>query len=118
VTADPRVAALVVLRPADGDDLFRRVISAETVHESQADPEAAERVRRAFEEAGFAVGPLVGISFAIEGPKELMQSRFPDFAATEGTGRELSLELLPSNLTEVIHAVVSEAPPDFGPGNY
>lgn len=92
-----RVAALVVLRPG---------------------AQAGESVRRAFEAAGFTVGPLVGRSFSIEGPKELMQTRFPDFAASEGTGAELRAGWLDDELSGDVQAVVSEPPPDFGPTSY
>jgi len=99
MTAEPRVAALVVLDPA-------------TL------PETAARTRGAFAQAGFAVGPLVGISYSIEAPRELMESWFPDFTGKEGTGAELSLEQVPPEVAAGIQAVVSEAPPDFGPGSF
>lgn len=115
--AEPRVGALVVLRPAGGGDVTTRAITAQNVNESAPDRETAEGARRMFAQAGFQVGPLVGIAFSIEGPRELMTSFFDDFVEREGTGAELSLERLPRDAAAVIQAVVSEAPPDFGPGN-
>jgi hypothetical protein len=97
-------AVLVVLRAQEG--------------EHEADPEAAARVRRAMADAGFRLGPLVGISFAAEGSRERVESTFPRFRELQGTGAELSLERLPDDVTPYIRAVVSEAPPDFGPTSY
>jgi hypothetical protein len=91
-----RVAALVVLR----------------------DAEQGEQVRQWFAQAQFTVGPLVGISFSIEAPRALMESHFPDFAEHEGTGAELRLDHLPREIADRVQAVVSEAPPEFGPRSY
>jgi hypothetical protein len=111
-------AALVVLRPAGGGDVTGEPITAATVREHQPDPQAAERARRAFADAGFEVGPLVGISFSIAGPRRLLESRFPGFDELEGTGAELPLDRLPADTADAVAAVVSEKPPDFGPGNW
>jgi hypothetical protein len=76
-----------------------------------------ERVRSWFEDAGFRVGPLVGISFSIEAARRRMGEVFPDFAAAEGRDRELSLDVLPAEIRSAVRAAATEAPPDFGPGN-
>jgi hypothetical protein len=80
--------------------------------------QAGEGVRRTFEAAGFTVGPLVGRSFSIEGPRELMEAHFPDFADGEGTGAELRHDWLDDEHSRDVQAVVSEPPPDFGPTSY
>ena len=118
MSGEPRVGALVVLRPPGAEDLGTRTITAETVEQSRPPPEGAARVREVLARAGFTVGPLIGISFSIEGPRELMESTFPDFREREGSGAELGLERLPPDAAEDIQAVVSEAPPDFGPTSY
>ena len=82
------------------------------------DPQDAERVRGVFARAGFAVGPYVGISFSIESTRELMEAWLPDFSEREGSGAELSLERLPDDVRSAVQAVVSEAPPDFGPTSW
>jgi hypothetical protein len=89
------VAALVVLHEgADGD-----------------------RVRRWFAEQGFAVGPLVGISFSIEAPRPLMERHFADYHGAAEGGGELQLDALPEEPRAAVRAVAVEAPPEFGPGN-
>lgn len=110
-------AVLVVLRPAGGGDLGAEPITAETVERSLPAPEAAATVRAWFQRAGFRLGPLVAISFSAEGSRDLTERWFPDFAALEGSGEALGLEELPADIASLVQAVVSEAPPAFGPGN-
>ena len=71
-----------------------------------------DEVREFFEQAGFAVGPTVGISFSIEAPEPLMKETFPDF---DGRPRELSLRKVPRKVRRRLDSVVVERPPDFGP---
>jgi hypothetical protein len=111
-------AALVVLRPAGGGELGARTITAETVEQDRPAPESVAQARQAFADAGFTVGPVVGLSFSIEGPRDLMERTFPDFREREGTGTPLSLERQPPEVANHIEAVVSEAPPAFGPTDY
>lgn len=116
--AEERVAALVVMRPAGGGEPGgREPITAETIERNAPEPEATERVRRFFAEQGFEVGPLVGVSFSIAAPRETTEQLFEGFGQLEGTGRELPLNALPPDIQEEVHAVTTEAPPDFGPGN-
>jgi hypothetical protein len=110
--------ALVVLRPAGGGDVTGGPITAADVGRHAPDPQAAERARRAFADAGFEVGELVGISFSIAGPRRLLEAWFPGFVKLEGTGAELPLDRLPSDVAETVQAVVTEAPPEFGPVSY
>lgn len=92
--AEERTAALVVLKPGAGE---------------------AERAKKYFADAGFELGPLVGISFSISGAAALMDQTFADFRALHGSGGELDLSKLPDDVRGVVRAVVTEAPPDFGP---
>lgn len=116
--SDRLAGALVVLRPAGGRDVTAGPITAANVSEHAPDPDAAERARRTFADAGFGTGPLTGISFSITGPRDLMESWFPGFAGVEGTGAELPLDRLPADVSAAVQAVVTEAPPDFGPPSY
>jgi hypothetical protein len=95
VSSEERVAALVVL------------------HEGAE----GEPARRWFADQGFSTGPLVGISFSIEGSRSLMDEYFADFPTAEGPEKELGLERLPTDVRALVRAVVVEAPPDFGPTN-
>lgn len=115
MTAEARVAALVVMRPAGGGDVTTRAIAADNIGAAVPAREEAARARRFFSESGFQVGPLVGVSFSIEGPRELMEAWFQDFADREGTDAELSLDRLPPEVAGGVRAVATQAPPDFGP---
>ena len=78
-------------------------------------PEAAvQAVRGVFHQAGFALGPYVGISFSISGPASLFESYFRIRLATLQSG-ELPLGVLPPLVAGVIDAVAFTPPPDFGP---
>ena len=107
------VGALVVLRPAAGETA--EPITAQTIERHRPDPDQAERVRSWFADAGFKVGPIVGVSFSIVAPAERMSAVFPGIAA--GVEQELSAEALPRELRASVQAVTTESPPDFGPGN-
>ncbi len=76
-----------------------------------------EPVRRWFADQGFEVGPQVGISFSIEASRAHLTEHFQGFEEAEGSGAEMSLDTLPGELRPAVKAVVSEAPPDFGPTN-
>lgn len=116
--AEDRVAALVVMPPASGEDLSEgQPLSAATIERATPDPASVQRALRFFAESGFETGPLVGISFSIAAPRERMERFFPDFTDLEGSGHELPLHGLPANVRDAVSAVTTEAPPDFGPGN-
>jgi hypothetical protein len=71
------MVVLVILRPASG----RRItgdseITAETLGQYEPSDEDVNAVRAAFGEAGFDVGPLVGVSFAATGPRALVERFF------------------------------------------
>ena len=76
-------------------------------------------VRGWFERQGFMVGPLVGISFSIEGPRAGMEEAFSGYGEAEQAGgeRELALDALPEDVRSAVRAVTLEAPPDYGPWN-
>jgi hypothetical protein len=115
--SDDEAAVLVVLRPARGDLGDVGPITARNLESAAPDPEAAERARATFADLGLTPGPVVGISFALHGPRERLRELLPDLDAKEGTGQELDLFRLPAAAREAIQAVVSEAPPEFGPWN-
>ena len=82
-------------------------------------PEGVESVRSWFSHMGFAVDPVVGISFSISGPGELFRSVFGSVgpgAVAELDQAALS-DVLEPDLLATVAAVVIGPPPDFGPGN-
>lgn len=106
-------------------------VTAENVHEYTPDPERAEAARRAYAEAGFEVGEVVGNSFSITAPAGTFEKVFKvktSRGETEGVkarartggeaGYELSLDDLPAGLSRGVAAVTFTPPPDFGPGNF
>jgi hypothetical protein len=92
-----------------------RVALLVVVHDDARD---VERLRAAYAAAGFEPGPFVGISFSIEAPEDLVERVFPDYAQHAGTDAELSLDRLSPAQREGVRAVVTQAPPDFGPGSF
>lgn len=117
------ISALVVLPTRSGRAIDgTSVITAENLRDYEFDPENAAAVAAAFEEAGFSVGPAVGISLSISGTP----SQFTEFFGTEvapgGGGGwqaqnaegEFTTELptagLPASLAERITAVAFEPP--------
>jgi hypothetical protein len=86
----------------------------------------AETARKWFAAKGFAVDPLVGISFSINGPSSLFSSvlgLFKNAPGIVGQGAALELDqaalagLLDADLLPHIAAIVVGPSPDFGPGN-
>ena len=77
-------------------------------------------VQEQFAQAGFQIGPLVGVSFSISGPAALFEQFFRVQAGPGGqtlTGEALPLVTLDPALRSQIQAILSTRPPDFGPGN-
>jgi hypothetical protein len=109
------VVAMVVLTPASGRPITgRSAITAETLHEFAPDPGDAEHVARVLADAGFEVGPLVGIGMSISGSRERFASYFglPVAEAAEGGweaggARELPV---PEALRDRVAAVTFEPP--------
>ena len=105
-------SALVVLKP--GGQVTE--VTAATRGEWKPESKNVERARRALTELGFELGPLVGVSFSITGPRELFERVFPDFERKEGTGKSFDLSGI-GDAAESLEAILTETPPAFGPGN-
>jgi hypothetical protein len=98
-----RLSALVVLRsPVDSPTAGRAA-------ELMSDAAAAAVVQEYFRTLGFDVGPLVGVSFSIDGDRSLFESTFGS------VGGALDLAPLPTNIRECLQAVTFTEPPAFGP---
>lgn len=127
------LSAQVVLRAAGGRAPdAETAVTAENVHEYTPAPETAEAARRAYAEAGFEVGAVVGNSFSITAPATTFEKVFKVKTSrdeAEGVkargasggaeaGYELPLDKLPAGLARGVAAVTFTPPPDFGPGNF
>jgi len=125
------VSAQVVLRAADGvapDP--RSIITSHTIDRFRPSPAAVDFARAQFQAAGFEVGPLVGNSFSIAGPKRRFETLFGarfqrsrtrgvESVTTRGArSYELPIDRLPKPLTEVIAVVTLTPPPAFGPTRF
>jgi hypothetical protein len=98
-----RLSALVVLRsPVESP-------TADRAAELVPDEAGVAEVQDYFRDLGFDVGPLVGVSFSIDGDRSLFESTF---GSADG---ELDLAPLPSTIREQLHAVTFTEPPAFGP---
>lgn len=111
--------ALVVLRPGSGRAITGdSVITATTLHEFAPGPGQAEAVARRFADAGFDVGPLVGIAMSVAASRGRFEQVFGVRVEgaegggwiAAGRGRELPLDGLPDALREGVHAVTFEPP--------
>jgi len=89
-------------------------ITAANLAANQPPPEAVEAARKLFREAGFQVGPYVGISFSISGPPSLFESFFGT-RLDKLKSYELPLRVLPKEVADRIEAVTFTPPPAFGP---
>jgi hypothetical protein len=97
------LSALVVLRsPVDSP-------TADRAAELMSDAAAAAIVQAYFRDLGFDVGPLVGVSFSIDGDRSLFESTFGS------VGGALDLAPLPGSIREQLLAVTFTEPPTFGP---
>ncbi len=107
--------ATVVMRPASGRSLEDAPpITAESLEALRPDPEAVDAVARALREAGFEVGPLVGIAMAVSGPRAAFEAYFGtgvETAAAGGWSAQGARELpVPAALADRVHAVTFEPP--------
>ncbi len=110
------VAALVVLKPASGREITgASQITSETLQEFAPDPGDVEHVARALAGQGLEVGPAVGISMSVSGPRDSFETAFGVKVAAadeggwvaEGGQRELPV---PRSLADKVHAVTFEPP--------
>lgn len=113
------IVALVVLRPGSGRAITgESQITAENLEQFAPNPSDAEVVARTLADAGFDVGPVVGIAMSVSGPRERFEEFFDIRAAdaedggwvVAGGGRELPLEALPDDVRERVQAVTFEPP--------
>lgn len=131
VSDRPRLSALVIMRPASGDEVGGSVrIASDNVTDHAPDPEDVRRAQAFFEARGFEVFPAVALAFSIAGSQPLFEETFGETlrvemsdgaahsAATEGGDLELSLGPLPDAISQVVQTVTFEPPPDFGPTSF
>jgi hypothetical protein len=120
------VTALVLLRPASGEEITGQTpITADTLARYAPKPADADRVARGFREAGFQVGPALGITMAVTAPRALFEgffgvsvARSPDggwVADGEEAGgrRDLPLKRLPQDLAARVLAVTFDEPAEL-----
>ena len=107
------IVAMVVLAPASGRAITGE-ITAETLAQFAPDPGDAEHVAGVLAGAGFAVGPLVGISMSISGPRATFERVFGitvDDAAEGGWEAAGARELpVPDALASRVRAITFEPP--------
>lgn len=120
------VTALVLLRPASGEQITGRTpITADTLARYAPEPADADRVARGFREAGFEVGPVGGISLAVTAPRALFEDFFgvrvalsPDggwVLGDEAVGdrRDVPLNRLPQDMAARVLAVTFDEPAEL-----
>ena len=126
------LSAQVMLRSASGTAPdSSTAVTAENVRDYLPSSSSITEARRAFEEAGFEVGQVVGNSFSITAPKstfekvfkiKLREDKQKGVTAHVEASDEGSYELPTSKLAEALRrevaAVTFTPPPDFGPTNY
>jgi hypothetical protein len=97
----------------------KRLYSAQVVLNSLG-LQNARSVMDQFTAAGFRIGPAVGISFSIEGARNVFENFFntsPEDAGTLASSTELPLDGLSSDLRHHLETVLFTRPPDFGAGS-
>lgn len=125
------VSAQVVLRSSEGKAIHgKTIITAQTIKDFAPSSEAVARATGAFANAGFDVGPMVGISFSITAPvstfEEVFRTRLRreerggvEAIKEDGSGSyELPLDSLAESITDLAVAVTFTPPPDFGPTEF
>jgi hypothetical protein len=108
---DATLSAEVLLAPAAEPPPGTAVTSA-TIEQFLPDPGAAERARAALAAAGFEVGPLVGPSFSITGPRRTFTATFGDDAVAAGL--DLPTHRLAADVRPLVRTVTFTPPPTFG----
>jgi hypothetical protein len=100
-TDDPLLSAQVVLQPGPTT--------------------VSTRVRDELSRAGFDIGPLVGGSFSISGPRQLFDRYFGltlEGVRSPAVPEALPLERLPADVKGAVRSILFTRPPDFGPTNW
>ncbi len=124
--ADTTLVATVVVRPASGERLpADAIVTTDTLDRYRPTADAVDHVTRAFADAGFEVGPFVGIAMSIAGPASRFERVFRTRIgpADEGgvvagletsePGRQLPLRGLPDDLSALLEAVTFEPPAEL-----
>ena len=121
------LSAQVMLRSASGTAPdANTVVTADNVREYLPSSSSITEARRAFEEAGFEVGQVVGNSFSITASKstfekvfkvKLKEDKEKGVMSDEGN-YELPTSKLSQELRRDVAVVTFTPPPDFGPTNY
>jgi hypothetical protein len=125
------ISAQVLIRSASGKRLGRNTaITTQNIEDYAPSAEAVARAKRAFMDAGFEVGNLVGNSFSISAPISRFEKVFHtqlrhqerggiEVAQASASARyELPLTNLPDHIADVVEAVIFTPPPDFGPTQF
>lgn len=114
---DPVISAQVLLKPVSGTMPPDADITASNIRALTPAPEVAAEVTRGFANAGFDVGPVVGLSFAISARRSVFNRFFGIKAAGVKKGA-LALDRVPTPVRRGVVAITFPEPPDFGPGSY
>lgn len=127
LAAQAPLTAQVIVRAASGKRLQgSEPITTRTLAEHQPSPGDVEAARAAFEAAGFDVGSLGGISFAVTAPQERFEQLFgieldvDERGAVSLAGKkapsgglELPLDRLPATLRDRLETVAFTPPADL-----
>ena len=123
---DPVLSAEVLLAPEYPPDPGTPVTAA-TIARFQPAPDAAERVRGAFRQLGFDVGPVTGASFSITAGRSRFEGAFGTTvtidddgrvhvgdAGSEGDDLELGTDPLPGEVRGLVRTIAFSPPPSYG----
>jgi len=123
-----------MLRGSGGIAPGQQAITAANIKDFTPSPATAEKVRQAFQAAGFDVGAIVGNSFSITATLKVFEKEFKTRLSRTERGAiqtvktaktkdkaedyELPLAHLPPDITADVVAVTFTPPPDFGPVSF
>jgi len=118
-----RIVAQVILKPASGRPITgTSMIRADTLEEFAPDPSEARAVARVLTDAGFEVGPTVGVGYHLTGPRSLFERYFDTKIAeapdggwvavrdTRAATRELPVDKLPDSVAGRVLTVTFDEP--------
>lgn len=115
--SDTRLSAQVLLKTASGEAPQDADLTSARLASVVPPASVVAAITRSLASAGFEVGPFVGLSVSIAGPRSLFESVF-GLTAAELKGGEIPLRRLPADIRSGVAAIVFPPPPDFGPGSY